>query len=653
MTEYHLIFLEGLARAVVACCVVFGFLPRLMMLRMFPEEPWRNRAGNALAMGAFLIVMVHVLVYAKLNDSVSFAVFLGCIIVVRLWYLHFRVSDRHLKNHLASLLRFLDSNSVSSVFRFVRIKFVAMMTRWTPMEWFYALLLGVVLVLTGFIRALPAWNHAAPFSVEYYETLEKVKQLQINQMYTEGYRVPLGLPIAAQVLALFSQVNSALLLHFLGVLSSVFMAASICYVVYRSTFSIEGGIIGAAVFGLFSALLPLDVRHQVEADSLVLATAFALPALSFFAEFCAEGNVRSLIVAIAGVVAATAINLFIGCFAAAGIILVLVGSLLYAFRFRWMRGIKLMSMTAATVLLAAGSFLFFRAGMRNENLKNALEILLYDKHLNRYFSMYAGLSPLLHEACLGLFGLLAVFSLFRYGHRSAPLQLLSWGLIGGGTMVLLPYSYKEILSYIPFSQVAYVLSIVLAVGAGIVVSTVGVAGSFLVRKVRGHHWVSSGWKLSLAAVALFLCWKYSPPQKVNMEFTAEPDGFATSLYLIEQQFMPYQWTVVSHRGTALSGMNRGRFMDYEYFVERYNPLQYKHGTKEAVPTPLLFFFVERAHQKTEIMTELSTTDRNAEQKMKEWLNVYAQNHRDLKVFYSDDKVIVYEIRNRSFNVLRG
>jgi hypothetical protein len=653
LTAYHTVFVEGVIRAFIGCLMVLILVPRLLVPRFFPGESWRNRIGSALLVSAFLVGLVHLLVFAHLNDSLSFSVVLGSIIVARLWHSGFSVSDRHMKNHIASILRFLDSSSFRSVGVFVRTRITAVADRRTSMQYLYALLLMVVLAITGFVRVLPAWNHAAPFSIEYYETLQKVKQLQINQMYTEGYRVPLGLPIAAQVLTLFSQVNSALLLHFLGALSSVFLAASICYVVYRSTFSIEGGIVGAAIFGLFSALLPLDLRHQIEADSLVLAMAFALPALSFFIEFCAQPGYRSLLVALAGLLVAATVNLFVGCFALVAMVLILVVSLIFVVRLPWLRGVKLLATVLVTVSLGVGCVAFFRMGLRDEGLKNALQILLYDKHLNRYFSLYAALAPVFVLACYCCFGMLAFFSLFRYKNKAVPLHLFSWGFIGGGVLALVPFSYNEILSYIQYSQAAFLLSNVLAINAGIVVSIVAVGGAFVLDKFRSRAWISSSWKLVIATTALGVCGYFSMPKEVTMEFTAEPDGFATSLYIIEQKFMPYQWTVVSHRGTALSGLNQGRFLDYEYFIEKYDPLTYAHGTKQAVPTPLLFFFVERAHQKTEITTELSTTDRNAEQKIKDWLQVYDQKNHNLRLFYSDDKVLVYELEDRSLNVLRG
>jgi len=653
LTAYHTIFVEGFARAIIGCLIALVLVPRLLFPRLFPGEPWRNRVGNALTVGAFFMGIVHLLVIAKLNDSLSFSIVLGSIIVTRFWYSEFYRSDRNLKNHLASILRFFDSNSLRSALRHARTTIASLAARWTPTHYLNAVLLGGVLVGTGFVRVLPAWNHAAPFSVEYYETLQRVKQLQINQMYTDGYRVPLGLPIAAEVLALFSQVNSALLLHLLGVLSSIFLAASICYVIYRSTHSIEGGIVGAAIFGLFSALLPMDLRHQVEADSLVLAMAFALPALSFFMEWCSQPGYKSLLVAFAGLVVATTVNLFVGCFTLAGMILVLFDSLIFAVRIPWLRGLKWLAAALTTILLASGFVIFFRMGLKNEGLRDALEVLFYDKHLNRYFSMYSGLNPALEGACYGVSGLLMFFSLFRFSNKSLSLHLFSWGLMSSGLLALVPYSYDGIVSYIQYSQVAFLLSIVVAIAAGSVVSIVVAASASVLHGVRSRAWISATWRLLTTTAALVVCWHVAVPKEVTMEFTAEPDGFATSLYIIEQKFMPYQWTVVSHRGTALSGLNQGRFLDYEYFVEKYDPLTYSHGSKEAVPTPLLFFFVERAHQKTEISTELSTTDRNAEQKIKDWLDIYNQKNHNLKVFYSDDKVLVYEIQDRSLNVLRG
>jgi hypothetical protein len=653
LTQYHTILVEGFIRAIVGCFFVLVVLPHLLMPRLFPHEPWRNRAASVLAVGAFLVGIVHLLAYAHLNDSLSFGFVLAAFIIVQLWYSHLRHSDKRLEHYLASALRFLDSNSFKTLLQLIRGRFAALATRLTLTEMAFAILLVAVLSMSGLVRLLPAWQHAAPFSVEYYETLQKVKQLQINQIYTEGYRVPLGLPIVAELLSLSSQVSSALLLHFLGAFSSMFLAASVCYVIYRSTFSIRGGIIGAAVFGLFGTILPLDLRHQVEADSLVLATAFALPALSFFIEFCAQLEYKSLAVALAGLFVAATVNLFVGCFTLAGMILALGATLVFAYRLPWLHGMKLLITIVTTALLAAGFLFFFTAGLNKESLKVALEILLYDKHLNRYFSMYANLAPALHLACIALFGLTIFLSVFRYAHKAVSLHLLSWGLVGATIIVLVPYSYNGILSYIPFSQIAYLLSIVAAVTAGIAVGVIEGAVASLLQRLRAREFVSVSWKFLLVTAAVCFCWLVSPPQKVTMKFTAEPDGFATSLYLIEQQYMPYQWTVVSHRGTALGGMNRGRFLDYEYFFENYDPRTYRHGGKLAVPTPLLFFFIERAHEKTEIAAELSSTGRNAEQKIKSWLEIYEQQNHDLNVFYSDDKVVVYQLEDRAFHVLRG
>jgi hypothetical protein len=111
--------------------------------------------------------------------------------------------------------------------------------------------------------------------------------------------------------------------------------------------------------------------------------------------------------------------------------------------------------------------------------------------------------------------------------------------------------------------------------------------------------------------------------------------------------------VVSHRGTALSGMNRGRFLDYGYFYSSYNPETYKHGTKGAVPTPLLFIFVERTREKTNIATELATANVGSAENIKEWLDTYQKKHYDLKIFYSDEDVVVYELEDPTVNALRG
>ena len=233
------------------------------------------------------------------------------------------------------------------------------------------------------------------------------------------------------------------------------------------------------------------------------------------------------------------------------------------------------------------------------------------------------------------------------------LQLFSWGAFGVALLLLVQYSSDELVTLIPISQVDFLLSVVAAVGFGIVVGWGIGFGDKVVERLWTRRWIGQACQLVVVGITLSVVWLYSPAQSVAFEFTVEPDGFAKSLYLIEQRYMPYQWTVVSHRGSALSGMNRGRFLDYGYFYSRYNPETYRPGAKDAVPTPVLFIFVERTRENSNVATELATVTSSAAENIKDWLLAYQKVHSDLSIFYIDEDVIVYKLENPSVNALRG
>jgi len=282
-----------------------------------------------------------------------------------------------------------------------------------------------------------------------------------------------------------------------------------------------------------------------------------------------------------------------------------------------------------------------------------VQVLLYDQHVNRYFSMYGNLPQLSVWIGAVLFSISLLLSVWKFSNRSFHLQLFLWGAFGILLLLLVRYVPDEIAAVIPSSQLYFLLAVVGAIALGIAIGWGTTLGTRALEHLRVSVWVGDIWRLFVVAASLCAVWLCSPVQSVAFGYTAEPDGFAKSIYLIEQQYTPYQWTVVSHRGTALSGMNRGRFLDYGYFYSSYNPETYKHGTKGAVPTPVLFIFVERTREKSNVATELATVNSASAENIKEWLGAYQKNHTDLKIFYSDEEVVVYKLEDPTVSALRG
>jgi hypothetical protein len=653
LTEYHTFVVGGVARVLVGCILLFGLLPRLLWPTLLEGDTWRRRMGGFLLSGALVVLIVHVLVLGSMYDGVVFVTVCLALWAFRIWREESASSGKGLANYFAGVLRLVDVISWSYVVKAGKRRMRELAERASMFDVFMATLLLAVIAMTGFIRLVPVWNHAAPLSVEYYDTLRQTKQLQVNQILDGGYYVPLGLPALAQTLSLISQVNVALILHFLGAVSSMLLAGSIAYVVYRASFSIPGAIIGASLFGLFSVFLPMDLRSQVEADGMILASAFALPALSYLVEYFDEPSRQTFVVALAGLVAAASINLFVGFVSVIAALLIPLPVLALSFRLAWLRGKKLWLVIAAGGLFLCGILLFFTIGLESESTRNVLGVLLYDKHLNRYFAMYDGLSTQIVQAAAALFGMMVLLSVVRYSRKSAGLQLLVWGALGAVSLLVIPMTLTGQIGILQFGQLAFVLALLTAVAAGSLAGILCRAGGRLLDRMQAKTVLAKAWSATVVAAASLLLWVYSSPPAIAFDYTAEPDGFAASIYMIEQRYMPYQWTVVSHMGTALVGMNRGRFLDYDYFCQRYDPLQYNHGVAGAVPTPVLFFFVERENEQSEIVTELATSNRESARNMNQWLAEYQKHHRDLTIFYRDEKVVVYKIEDPTIKALRG
>ena len=602
-------------------------------------------------MGCAAVAGVHLFALAKLNDALAIAT-----VCLGIWALRVRHANCHgqpgtTHTFLSAILLLLDERSSPfSVSAFGR-KLRAAPKRFLNPKSFGSVLLCAVIFSSGLLRLIPVWNHAAPFSVEYYDTLNKVRLLQLNQLYSGESRIPLGLPIIAQLLSLAAQVNPPVVLHFLGAVFAMMLAGAVAFVIYRSSGSLENSAIGAAIFGVFNLMLPMDLRSQVEADGLLLAFAFILPALAFFADFLAQPGRRTLLVALAGLVTGAAVNLFAGFVAMVAVSVMLVTALLLSFRLTWMRGRNLGLMLLMTLLIPASCALFVYIGLSRESVRNVLQILLYDMHLNRYTAADLHPSQTLTLAGGIVFSLTIFLSLKKRPSPSRNILQLFCGAFGWMALLFVVRSGDSWLTFVPMTQMLLVFSLVFSLAAGIIAGemTEWLAGLL----GRASEFLGTASRIAWAVAVLWAIQRYSPPVSIDFQFTAEPDGFATSLYKIEQEFMPYQWTVVSHRGTLLSGMNRGRFLDYEYFCDQYDPRAYRAGKPGSIPTPLVFVFVERATDRTDVETELATTDRNASTNIKAWVEEYRKTHSDLRVFYSDEAVVVYEIEDRAANALRG
>ena len=126
----------------------------------------------------------------------------------------------------------------------------------------------------------------------------------------------------------------------------------------------------------------------------------------------------------------------------------------------------------------------------------------------------------------------------------------------------------------------------------------------------------------------------------------EPNGFVRGYHAVDRASLPYAWTAVSHLGTGVLARNRGRFLDYEYFLINFDPDTYDHGGPEAIPTADVYVFLERTPQDSRIVDELMPLGSNLAARTNAWVEQYSQRAdqaRYVSLFYQDDEVYVIRI----------
>ncbi|MEO0559765.1 MAG: hypothetical protein AAF170_16460, partial [Bacteroidota bacterium] len=126
----------------------------------------------------------------------------------------------------------------------------------------------------------------------------------------------------------------------------------------------------------------------------------------------------------------------------------------------------------------------------------------------------------------------------------------------------------------------------------------------------------------------------------------EPDGYMRAYHAIQSTSLPYAWTAVSHRGTGILARHRGRFMDYEFFLQNYDASSYDHLGDGAIPTPDLYLFIEANPLTSDILPELMPAGDDLPERIANWVDTFSMRDPDgvtVDRFYEDESVRIYRI----------
>ena len=311
MSDYLYNLILGIFRVLVIFYLMFVLMPR----KIFDDEKSNQLSDDFLAniilVGAFSIVLISLLIMANIYDTIS--LLLGILLINGVVFLiknNGKVSEIFLRFNSFMLIK-LESNFKLALVNNLRVgKIQNRFYRASNNNCIGNVLLFILLLITSFLRLKPVFVTAAPFSIEAYNTLEYVKHLQINNLFHDGSIVLKGLHSVLDLFFQFSRTDPEILVHIFGALSAVLLTYVIFYVVNRNTGNSVAGLIAGSIFGIFSAVLPLNIQQQVEANSTILGAIFAVAGLVLMVNFLNNKNKKMAYAATAGIGASLLTNTF-------------------------------------------------------------------------------------------------------------------------------------------------------------------------------------------------------------------------------------------------------------------------------------------------------------------------------------------------------
>ena len=678
-TPFAWLLLLGLFRVGVVSVLAFLVLPRLTLPGTASRSTWEGRAwGDAVLGVSTTLIASFLLGVLGLFDAASLIVTLLIALAVGAWLRYRLLWQRTLLLRYASLLRWIErlappdpvvdglalglpSDSASSASSPLGLQWPSLerlRPRTAATGWTVGLAVAAVAAIG--IRIIPDLASPAPLTLRYYAHLETLKGLAVGDPV--GGAGGWGVHALAMALAELARVDPALVLRGVGAVA----AGALAYGVYQTArfyWSRPAGAFAGAVFvAAAGPLLPLPLDHQAGAEPLMLAAALALAVFPHVSAYLGNGSRRGITVAAFGLLACGLTHSEVGVLLG-GTVVVFVATIWAKVKVRQRRTGEPLSRRDQGLHRRLGVMAVLGAGIGGiwrgyEALVAAADpgaILFFESVVPETFGGVPGRIAFVTGVLLILAPFLPSRSRYRDVLPSAGALLrtgaqllVMWGIwvgTGGG--------YEGM-----SGAAAVLLTAGLGLGLGLLVNEAHVQiGGAIADPDRFRWWTrfalperhaetASRWApIALAVVLLMLSVGTGWGIPVAGE-PVEPDGYVRAYHAIQSTSQPYAWTAVSHRGTGILARHRGRFMDYEFFLQNYDASSYNHLGDGAIPTPDLYLFIETNPLTSDILPELMPTGDNLPERISSWVETFASRTSEgvtVERFYEDADVRIYRI----------
>lgn len=637
--------------------LLFGFIGPLFLDHTRSLRGIEKLVYSWVGLGGVIIFTVFVLTMLNLYDFISFTLTLLLIPLVR------RIWKSGMS--LVAYFRSLEIRSVLYQLRFIEnYRWHRYRPPWkrtgqgdddfnlTP-----TIIVVLIALAGGMLRIYPALLHAAPFSRNWYEQLNRVKNLHL-QDYFSGYPEPAGMHSLVSVFSMLTQVSPEMILHLLGALSSFFL----CILIYWSIRDITKNevpvapILGMAVYAVLPLLLmPLSLDLQIEGNDLDLALCFAIPTLAIFVRNLRARYKSPWFYVLSGFIATGMTNLFVAFFI---LLPMMILSLFGLPRRRyWQSFFRVFLYLLSISALILGPIVLYNAIKGIDQYRYFLEQLLAI-HVYTYNPMMVMPIQTLSKIFVGIAAAVGLGYLAEYlsnrkreeGMRDEVVFLVIFVLVAS---LYLP-GIGNRWYWIDTAQIDSFYSVMIALFIGITFASL-LRWARRVFKIRqpSFRMLSMGLAFLLFGGGIYL----QGGVQLSRQLPATvPDGFHQSYYSIINEYLPYSYATVGPEISRIVAKNRNYFMNYKFFLDNYGRIDslYRQqlmapgsaNTSGEIPPASIFIFVEKAPYQ-DIQQGILYDSPAVMRDLRQWLSSYQTlEGRTVRTYYEDSQSVVYQIVNR-------
>lgn len=494
----------------------------------------------------------------------------------------------------------------------------------------YILLWTAVFGYAAYLRLYDPFIHLTPGLSDPYPIIKNVKNLEMNRLFPE-HIYPEGFSSILSVFHFLSFLDLAHILRLFGPLMALVLVLSVYYVTLKATSNKWAALIPAFIYGAFTNnnQLPIELGRQITTLNQEFAMVFLLPTLYFLLQYLITRQKRYLFLFFEGLVIIFKVHSIVAVMAFWGMVAIFITGL---FNRLWDRQVFLKVLGAGALATFLGHLTLLiglMTGYRFHGSSAAMITLFAPQHTSPYLS----LSPLLWVISFLAFFVL-IFSLFFCHSKEKRIAYLFPCIFY--LLLVLEYqaNYFHIRHLVARYRTGQFVALTAAVIAGVSFHLFTLKD--VVKKPLFHKVFYPAITLG-TLLALGTAFPAKPPVSFRMGYEA-----AMANYLrISKEYTPLQWLIVSQVEEYSLALNKGWHMNTANFLERYSPFE----EELPIDTPHIFIFVEKEIFKITVERTQEDYDWRWDQmrRMEEWCRIYMSNHKNMNIFYNDEKFEVYAI----------